>query len=103
MHVAGCVASWKISLHAMLGIIQGTSDLTFDVLNPKILHVLCMKIKDLTESMQKWIECIDFLYCQNSLSSHCQYLCFKTHYSDKKVVTFLLQFPWEKLISLENP
>lgn len=56
LHVAACVASWKISLHAMLGIThvggkaeRNSSKFTFDVLNPEILHVLWIKMKTLRE------------------------------------------------------
>lgn len=52
-------------------------------------------MKNLPENTQIWIECMDFsLYCQDGVLSLCQYLCFKTHYSDRKVATLLLYFPW---------
>lgn len=78
-HTCGCEAE------------RNSSDYTFDVYNPEILHVLWIKMKNLTESTQMWIECMDFsLYRQDGVPSLCQYLCFKTHYSDRKVATLLL-------------
>lgn len=96
LRVAGCVASWEISLHAMLGIThvagkRNSSDFTFDVFYPGILHELWIKTKNLTESTQVRSECMDFsLYRQDGVLSLCQYLCFKTHYSDRKVAPLLL-------------